>query len=80
MGNVKGMIESKCEGRSGCNRERSWTMCDVRYNKESGGERAYMIARQECYRHLHVRIFQRLNFGGSSSSCSGIPPFCEVTG
>lgn len=53
----------------------------MRYNKNPGEKRKKQkMGRHECHKHLHVRIFQRLNFGGSFSSCSEIPPFCKPVG
>lgn len=67
--------EKTANAKIGCGPERgSRNIClfDVRYNKESGEE--------GCHQHLQVKILQRLNFGGSLSSCSGIPPFCKSVG
>jgi len=56
-------------------------VCDMRYNEESGGRGIDGRTRQQWHHeHLQVRIFQRLNFGGSFSSCSEIPPFCKALG
>lgn len=53
-------------------------VCGMRYNKESGGEKVHQkIGRHE---HLHVRIFQRLNFGGPLSPCPEIASFRKRVG
>jgi hypothetical protein len=54
-------------------------VCVMRYNEEPGG-RGIDGRTTGHHKHLQVRILQRLNFGGSLSSCSEIPPFCKPLG